>query len=653
VTDPGKRDLSTVDDRAIDEAFDRATPAESQPYDGGRFVVDRDGVFFESDAGRLDLGSRIRVLARTCDDRGHDWGRLLEWRDGRNRVHTWAMPVERLEGDGLDVLRELARRGFVTPEKRRNRELLLTFLKKWRVDEDVRCSTRLGWCDGVYLTGEHYSGGSVVFQNPHGIEPTHQCKASLEDWKREVGALLPGNSRLVFAASVAFAGPLLELVHEESGGFHFRGETSSGKSTTLAVASSVWGPRSFMRTWRATANGLEAIAALHNDGVLILDELGQCEPKQAGEVAYMLANGTGKARASQHGNARREHRWRLLFLSTGEVSLEAHMAEGGKRTRAGQEVRMAEVPADAGRGLGVFEALGGFSDAAGFADALKERTGRAYGTPIAGFVEAIAHRRLELEGDLPVRVAALAERLWAPGASGEVKRVARRFAVVGVAGELGTRFGLTGWPQGEAEAAARQCFEAWRAAFGGDSNREARRLVEQVRAFVERHGASRFQGDTWPDGQVRERAGVRLGATRLAVFPEVFKREVCAGFEWRWSRDLLLERGVLERSGERGRPWEHKPRAMPSGAPTRVLILDLEVLDDDARALGSPDVGTLGTSGTLGHHSGFASPAPDAGPGTIGTDGASVPRVPRMGLQGGDENAQGLRAVPGVPIVPG
>lgn len=103
----------------------------------------------------------------------------------------------------------------------------------------------------------------------------------------------------MFAISVAFAGTLAGITGEDSGGFHLRGKSSTGKSTALKVAASVWGhPATYVRQWRATSNGLEGLAALHaDDGLLILDELEQVDPKEAGEVAYMLGNGQGKARA--------------------------------------------------------------------------------------------------------------------------------------------------------------------------------------------------------------------------------------------------------------------------------------------------------------------------------------------------------------------
>jgi uncharacterized protein (DUF927 family) len=98
-------------------------------------------------------------------------------------------------------------------------------------------------------------------------------------------------------------------------------------------------PANYARVWRSTTNGLEGLAALHNDGLLILDELSQCDPRPAGEAAYLLADGQGKVRAARTRAARAVQRWRLLFLSAGEESLSALMARAGQRTNVGQEIR--------------------------------------------------------------------------------------------------------------------------------------------------------------------------------------------------------------------------------------------------------------------------------------------------------------------------
>ena len=111
--------------------------------------------------------------------------------------------------------------------------------------------------------------------------------------------------RLSFALCAAFVGPLLRPAGLEGGGFSFEGGSSSGKITALQTAASVWGGPEHVRSWRATDNGLEGIAALHNDNVLILDEMGQVNGRVLAECAYMLANGRGKGRSNREGGIRR------------------------------------------------------------------------------------------------------------------------------------------------------------------------------------------------------------------------------------------------------------------------------------------------------------------------------------------------------------
>jgi hypothetical protein len=52
------------------------------------------------------------------------------------------------------------------------------------------------------------------------------------------------------------------------------------------------------------------------------------------------------------------------------------------------------------------------------------------------------------------------------GGEGQEKRAAARFALIALAGELATEYGITGWPEGAAIEAAAAGFEAWRAERG-------------------------------------------------------------------------------------------------------------------------------------------------------------------------------------------
>jgi uncharacterized protein (DUF927 family) len=376
--------------------------------------------------------------------------------------------------------------------------------------------------------------------------------------------------------SAAFAGPLADVAGEESGGIHLRGGSSSGKTTALKVAASVWGdPNSYPRLWRATANGLEGLAALHNDGLLILDELSQIDPREAGEAAYLLANGQGKARASRTGAARQAARWRLLFLSAGEESLTALMARAGRTANAGQEIRLADIDADAGQGMGAFETLHEHPSPAALALSIKDAAIRFHGTAGVAWLRSIVDDRPTLPDTIENGIKGFVSDVVPANSSGQVLRVARRFALVAVAGELATHYGITGWEAGEAMQAGRQCFASWLESFGGTGNREERNILSQVRAFFEAHGASRFEDiHATGDQRVINRAGFyRAGANgerEFLVLPEAFRRELCQGFHVPTATKSLLDAGWLE-PGRDGKTAQ-KPR-IPGMGPTRCYVL--------------------------------------------------------------------------------
>src|SRR3546814_3073270 len=91
-------------------------------------------------------------------------------------------------------------------------------------------------------------GEPVIFQGATADGVALAIAGTMNEWRAQVSAPCIGNSRLVLALSAAFAGPCLGLLDTEGGGFHLRGSSSSGKSTALAVAASVFGPPAYMRT---------------------------------------------------------------------------------------------------------------------------------------------------------------------------------------------------------------------------------------------------------------------------------------------------------------------------------------------------------------------------------------------------------------------
>ena len=522
-----------------------APPSDDEGPPAG-FRLRADGVYFETEGPDGEsawrwLCSPIRVLALTRGSDGRGWGRLVEIEDDDGNHHRWAIPAELFAGEGTDLRRECLRLGLRLSTARGARARFSDLLQQWTPSTRATTTERLGWADescAAFVTGSGRVIGDagVVFQTEHapGAAAEMREAGTLDDWRATVGAACIGNPLMVLAVSLAFTGALFQPMQMEGGGLHLRGQSSRGKSTLLRAAVSVWGSPKFLQSWRATSNGLEGVAAACNGSLIALDEMGEITAREAGATAYMLSNGTGKARAARTGAARPAARWRTAILSSGEISLADKMAETGQRARAGQEVRLLDVQAD-GQTFGAFDDLHGQAEPAAFAEHVSRMAAAAYGTAGPAFVE---HLVTDLDGALAdIRATAeafkekVAETLDLPD-EGQTRRALARFALIAAAGEMATTWGLTGWPKGEASRAALAGLRLWIAGRGGAGPAEDREAVERTRAFIVAHGDARFQRlddtATAPGPRVNNRAGWRDGM-RFYIAADTWAKEVHAG----------------------------------------------------------------------------------------------------------------------------
>jgi uncharacterized protein (DUF927 family) len=314
------------------------------------------------------------------------------------------------------------------------------------------------------------------------------------------------------------------------------------------------------------------------------------EAREAGEIAYMLANGFGKGRARRDGSARSPAQWRLLFLSSGEISLADKMAEIGRRSRAGQQVRLVDVPADAGAGLGAFEELHGAPSSGAFAEELRQTTDRYYGAPSRRFLELLTARNAtDPSGLADLLRAGRDEFLGAnlpKNALGQVRSVCSRFALVAAAGSLATAFGLTGWPDDEADRAAAACFHAWLERRGSVGEHELEAGIRQVIAYIEAHGSSRFEA-AWDNSveRVVNRVGFRRrdgqGPWIYMVLPEQWRTEVAKGFDAAALGRTMVVRGLII-PGNDGKPA--KSVKVPGHCAMKLYVLSSDIIGDGAEA---------------------------------------------------------------------
>jgi putative DNA primase/helicase len=376
----------------------------------------------------------------------------------------------------------------------------------------------------------------------------------------------------------------------------------------VIVAGSVFGGADYKKSWRATDNALEPTAQQYSDALLILDELAQADPKTVGNVVYMLGNEAGKGRATQNATAKRIATWRLLFISDGEIPLSILMAEAGKTTKGGHDVRMAHINADVGKGFGVYETVHGFDGGAALSDHLVEASHKYYGTAGLAFIEWAVSQSTGLRALMVKELSDKLQEICPKGVTGAVSRVAKRFALVALAGEMATHTGITGWAAGEATKAAIDCFNDWLFSRGGVGNLEHGRMLALLPDFIRANGDSRFG---WKQREMDDRApkiihqaGFRRMLSRggtvidsnaaygkeygdklhpdeadgstieYFIDPKVFKDEVCKGYDARAISAMLVKAGVFEV----GKDGKSSIQARYAGANNRYYKVSSEKL---------------------------------------------------------------------------
>lgn len=589
--------------RPLEPAAGKAEPSKtSETPTTGRFQLDAKGVWLiETDRAPRWVCGPVEPVAMVRDPKNAGWGLLVEFFDPDKSLHRVIVPAAMFRGDGAEVAGLLLDQGLrIAP---RGKPALIEFLQTASPKGRARVTQRTGWHDtGPDGAAFVLPSGAIgpnsetwIYESEGGAPSTFAMRESLKYWKAEVSSLCSGNSRLLFAVSVPLAAPLLYLIGGESGGFHFRSNSSDGKTTALRVAASVCGAPDYMQRWRATSNGLEALASAHCDAALLLDELAQMDPREAGETCYMLANGSGKSRAGRTGGARDRASWRLLFLSCGEIGLAEHLGEIGKTPRAGQELRLAEIPADAGAGLGVFENLHDYATGSEFAKALDRAVRRYYGTAFHAFVAELAANQEAIPELVREAQSKFEAHCLNDAAHGQARRVAGRFALVGAAGELATKWGITGWEPGEAMRAARTCFDAWLSRRGGQGNQEEKAMLRQVREFIRRKGESAFTDWDRPANDTDkhapgkpDRAGYRRGchdaegndAQEYFLFNEAWRGVVCKGHDAAAVGRLLVAKGYCRKGSEADRPWLVREN-LPTEGRARVVHILPALFDSD------------------------------------------------------------------------
>ena len=225
----------------------------------------------------LSPTARFSIIGITENPTSHKWGLRVSFKDYSSHEKKLEIPLSCIHAKNSSFFRNILCDGGYSCRKGFPPDVLFE-----RIQQDlswypfVTCITKVGWqrAPEVYILPKRIYG--TFDQSKYHFECScsgYRNHGNLQEWG-QIAETAVGNTRFVFALCAAFAAVLLTPLGIEGGGFNFVGESSSGKTTALKIASSVWG--NDIISWNSTINALENIASEHNDNLLVLDELRRC-----------------------------------------------------------------------------------------------------------------------------------------------------------------------------------------------------------------------------------------------------------------------------------------------------------------------------------------------------------------------------------------
>ncbi|MDU1574843.1 MAG: DUF927 domain-containing protein [Pantoea sp.] len=492
------------------------------------------------------LCSPLQVVGTGRDDK--DQFLILRWQAwGSDSETIQAIPLADIgEREGW---RTLKAGGVNVTTKSGLRAILADWLQRNGSKEVWRVAHATGWQCGAYIMPDGEIIGTpdkpVLFNGRSSAAAGYTCRGSAESWRNNVSALAAGNYSMMTGVAAALAAPLIGLAGADGFGIHFYEQSSAGKTTTANVASSLYGnPDQLRLTWYGTALGLANEAAAHNDALMPLDEVGQgADPVSVSQSAYALFNGVGKLQGAKEGGNRDLKRWRTVAISTGEMDLETFIAMAGRKAKAGQLVRLLDIP------LSKAVRFHQHENGKQHADALKDAWQNHHGAAGREWIKWLAGN--QQQATETVREAEARWRGLIPAEYGEqVHRVGARFAILEAALLLGRV--ITGWDEQTCRDAVQHSYNAWVREFG-TGNKEHQQIIAQCEAFLNANGYSRFAPFPYDHQSlpIRDMAGYRASGNHdddpivFYTFPATFEQEIASGFNPKQFARVLAESGML------------------------------------------------------------------------------------------------------------
>lgn len=315
-------------------------------YKCGSYIATHDGVYKESDNGRIDICSHpIWIESELYNISSKTYKVKLCFTNKRGKLSSLVVDKEsistkakilKLGNDGIDV------------DDTNATQLIkyLAYLRRNNADiiPELTCTDQLGWVESPegnghiflpYDKGIELDANSRMVQLLSSIEQKGDEEAYMK-YIKEIRAMKDNAILINMAATLSSV--LLLPLNVLPFVLSLWGKTGIGKTVMLKLNASIWGnPESgFISDAKTTKTALEINMHSRNHLPLLIDDLAQINDKNAKEtlsaMVYQLCSGQGKERAtSVNGDIRMktQYNWRNCIITNGERALACEGSQGG------------------------------------------------------------------------------------------------------------------------------------------------------------------------------------------------------------------------------------------------------------------------------------------------------------------------------------
>ena len=421
-----------------------------------------------------------------------------------------------------------------------NMDAAITIVRRALADRSKRSrriTVRTGWHGTSFVyPGETFGplGGKLEHVGADEIDPALGLKrGTYQGWREGLKNAFEASDYLIFAASLAFSGPLFDLAGEQEGVvFHFQPQESSfespesktkstsGKSLAARVAISTIGraQKTDLVSFAVSLRASEDYCFSHNNLVGALDEEGRAlsgtgKHIKPSQLPYQMTSGRGTlySKKAIRDPDIQNLTWLLPLISTGEKPLD-DLKNQRVRTE-GAQVRMAPVPVPPGGNGGIFNRLDGspneiLKKAHLLAREAERTLGENHGVAMPAYLAVVARRSpcsvaCRRITDYFVKLVGADFDPWE-------RRLAEKFGIVLAAAIFAPKFEIAPWTEQRAIDAFRVIYRRSRGALASVSE-ATDALIRKLRAGLT---AGRFPQLDKGQSLKPEDAGLAWGVTR-------------------------------------------------------------------------------------------------------------------------------------------